>query len=171
MPALVADLERLPGESIRVRRALHGSELHSGSCALYREKSFRNIVMDRDQSSSTILLVDDERRFADSLARRLQIRRYRCKVAYDGESALGLLGETSFLAMVLDLRLPGLHGTEVLARAKDRLPDLPVIILTAHGNDEDEKLCLKRGALAFMQKPLDFDRLMEILSELEAAGA
>ena len=117
-----------------------------------------------------MMLVDDERRFVDSLARRLSIRGYASRVAYDGESALRALDEGGYLAMVLDLRLPDLHGTEVLARALRMTPSLAVIILTAHGNQEDERLCMARGAVAFLNKPLQLDRLLELLTGLEASA-
>jgi CheY-like chemotaxis protein len=68
--------------------------------------------------------------------------------------------------MVLDLRLPDIEGAEVLRLAKDRRPHLPVVILTAHGTDEDERECMGAGAAAFLRKPVKLDDLVRLLQRL-----
>ena len=117
------------------------------------------------EDASVVLIVDDERGFANMLAKRLALRGFTCTVAYDGSSALDLLAETAFSSVVLDLRLPDLTGTEVLVRARARLPSLPVVILTGHGSDEDEKECRRLGAVAFLHKPVELAQLVSVLSE------
>lgn len=114
-----------------------------------------------------ILIVDDEKRYADMLARRLTLRGMRCDVCYDGASALEALGALSALAVILDLRLPDIYGTEVLKRIKDSQPQSTVIILTGHGTENDRRQCMALGASAFMNKPLDIDRLMKIMATIE----
>lgn len=114
-----------------------------------------------------ILIVDDEQRYADMLARRLCLRGLTCAVRYDGATALEAVAETPFPAVILDLRLPDLYGVEVLKQIKARRPETAVIILTGHGTDKDRKQCMSLGAEAFMNKPLDIDRLLVIMAGIK----
>ena len=118
-----------------------------------------------------ILIVDDEKRYADMLARRLTLRGLNCAVRYDGKTALDIVKQEEFLLVILDLRLPDLYGTEVLARIKEHRPQTEVIILTAHGTDKDRERCMAQGAYSFMNKPLDIDRLVSILDRIKALKA
>ena len=65
--------------------------------------------------------------------------------------------------MILDLKMPGIDGIEVLRRVKRTNPHIEVIILTGHGSDEDCKTCMELGAFAYLQKPVDIDLLSETL--------
>jgi len=114
-----------------------------------------------------ILIVDDERRYADMLAKRLGLRGLTCEVRYDGQTAIAAVAEVPFPAVILDLRLPDLYGTEVLREIKDCRPETTVIILTGHGTEKDKKACLALGAHAFMNKPLDIDRLLTIMAAIK----
>jgi DNA-binding NtrC family response regulator len=67
--------------------------------------------------------------------------------------------------MVLDLRMPGIDGIEVLRRAKKSNPDVQVVVLTGHGTDKDEKQAKKLGAVAYMKKPADIDQLVGTLQK------
>ena len=112
-----------------------------------------------------ILLVDDEREFVQTLSERLMIRDMGSAVAYDGESALELIKEDEPEVMILDLRMPGIDGIEVLKRVKQTNPYIEVIILTGHGSDLDRDMCLELGAFAYMQKPVDIDELSEAIKK------
>ncbi|BBO86309.1 hypothetical protein DSCO28_68750 [Desulfosarcina ovata subsp. sediminis] len=114
-----------------------------------------------------LLIVDDEQRYADMLAKRLGLRGLNCRICYDGRSAIDLVGEAAFSVIILDLQLPDLYGTEVLERIKARRPDNVVIILTGHGTEKDKQACMSSGAHAFMNKPLDIDRLLTIMDRLK----
>ncbi len=114
-----------------------------------------------------LLIVDDEQRYADMLAKRLRLRRLTCKVCYDGRTAIDLVGEETFPVVILDLRLPDLYGTEVLTRIKQRRPETAVIVLTGHGTDKDRDQCIARGAHAFMNKPLDIDWLVAMMARIK----
>lgn len=114
-----------------------------------------------------LLIVDDEQRYADMLAKRLGLRSLTCKVCYDGQTALDLVGQESFSVVILDLQLPDLYGTEVLSRIKLSRPKTEVIILTGHGTEKDKQVCLASGAHAFINKPLDIDRLLAIMARLQ----
>jgi DNA-binding NtrC family response regulator len=114
-----------------------------------------------------LLIVDDEQRYADMLAKRLGLRNLTCKVCYDGQAAIAIVDEESFAVVILDLRLPDLYGTEVLTRIKQCRPETAVIILTGHGTEKDREQCMARGAHSFMNKPLDIDRLVTIMTGIK----
>ncbi len=123
-----------------------------------------------EKKHKNVLLVDDERRFVNMLAKRIELRGgYSPQIAYDGRSALELLRMQSFIVMLLDLRLPDIHGVEVLRQAKEKYPSMPVVILTAHGTREDERACMGLGAYAFLHKPVNMLELLRIFAEAEKA--
>jgi DNA-binding NtrC family response regulator len=126
----------------------------------YRTDIYRRIDF---ETPSRVLLVDDEREFAQTLSERLQMRDVGSAVAYDGESALKLVKDDEPDVMILDLKMPGIDGIEVLRRVKRTNPHIEVIILTGHGSDEDCKTCMELGAFAYLQKPVDIDLLSETL--------
>jgi len=113
-----------------------------------------------------LLIVDDERRFADMLAKRLTLRGCICEVCYSGEEALNLLKQKEFSLILLDLHLPDVYGTEVLTKIKEWNGKTPVIILTGHGTENDRLACMERGAHAFIRTPLGISKLMRILAKI-----
>ena len=118
-----------------------------------------------------LLVVDDERRFADMLAKRLNLRGCHCEVCYSGREALNILQRKNFFLVILDLHLPDLYGSEVLREIKKISAETPVIILTAHGTEKDRQECMKIGAFDFMQKPLVIEKLMAILAQIGEMSA
>ena len=67
--------------------------------------------------------------------------------------------------MILDLKMPGIDGMEVLRQVKATQPDIEVIILTGHGNETDRETCMGLGAFAYLQKPVDIDVLSETMKQ------
>ncbi len=114
---------------------------------------------------SKVLLVDDEREFVQTLSERLILRDMGSAVAHDGQSALELLEEDDPEVLVLDLKMPGLDGIEVLRRVKKSKPNVEVIVLTGHGSETDRDTCMKLGAFAYMHKPVDIEVLSAKLEE------
>ena len=114
---------------------------------------------------SKVLLVDDEKEFVQTLSERLQMRDMGSTVVYDGEQALSFVEEEEPDVMVLDLKMPGIDGIEVLRRIKQKHRNIEVIVLTGHGSKKDEETCLKLGAFAYLQKPVDIDKLSETMRE------
>ena len=106
-----------------------------------------------------ILLVDDEKQFVDTLAERLAMRGFSARVAYDGPQALKAVEEPTDV-IVLDLRMPGMDGFEVLRSVKKSNPQVQVIILTGHGGDAEEQSAYRMGAYNFLKKPMDIDELL-----------
>ena len=118
-----------------------------------------------------LLIVDDEQRFADMLARRLNLRGCNCEVCYSGREALKILKEKKIHLILLDLHLPDIYGTEVLTRIRKYDERTPVIIVTGHGTEKDRRECMQQGANAFMHKPVGIDELMTILAEIGEKSA
>lgn len=118
-----------------------------------------------------LLIVDDEERFANMLAKRLNLRGCVCEVCFRGQEALNIVKQKKFSLILLDLHLPDIYGSEVLSRIKEIDDTTPVIIVTGHGTEKDRRQCIQQGAYAFMHKPLGIEELMAILakiSEMEA---
>jgi CheY-like chemotaxis protein/cytidylate kinase len=112
-----------------------------------------------------ILLVDDEREFVHTLSERLQTRQLESEVVYDGEQALAVLESEPPEVMVLDLKMPGIDGIEVLRRVKQSHPQVEVIILTGHGSDREERLAYELGAFAYLKKPVNIDLLAQTMRD------
>lgn len=107
-----------------------------------------------------VLLVDDEKEFVESLSERLELRNLSPKIAYNGEQALETLKEGPPDVMVLDLRMPGIDGIDVLRKVRKDHPDVAVVILSGHGTDKDKKEAMRLGASAYLKKPIDVDQLV-----------
>ena len=117
---------------------------------------------------SRVLLVDDEREFVQTLSERLQLRDMGSAVAYDGQSALRMVEEDDPEVMIIDLKMPGIDGMQVLKKVKATRPEIEVIVLTGHGNEKDRQQCMALGAFAYMQKPVDINELSEALNKAHA---
>jgi len=128
----------------------------------YRPDIYRDVEF---EEPSRVLLVDDEREFVQTLSERLEMRDVGSAVAYDGESALRMVEDEEPDVIILDLRMPGIDGIEVLRRVKKTRPHIEVIILTGHGSEEDRTTCMELGAFAYLQKPVDIDVLSETLKQ------
>ncbi|MDZ7665356.1 MAG: response regulator [Desulfotignum sp.] len=119
-----------------------------------------------------ILIIDDETKFADMLGRRLSLRGVTCHACYDGQSGLDWIRSNPGAAtlILLDLKLPDIYGTQVLAHIKEIDPALPVFIITGHGTREDETACLAMGASKFFLKPVNIDQLTTLLNHARGEG-
>ena len=114
---------------------------------------------------ANILLVDDEERFVEILAQRLQARGLNVDVATTGEKAIALTKVKDFDAVLLDLSMPGMDGIEVLKEMKKTNPVLQIIILTGQGSIQATVEVMKEGAMDFMEKPVDINKLLEKITE------
>lgn len=115
-----------------------------------------------------ILLVDDEVEFVQTLSERLQSRQIKSSVVYNGEEALSFVEKDEPEVMVLDLKMPGIDGIEVLRRTKKDHPNTEIIILTGHGSEREKQLALELGAFAYLEKPVDIDVLAETMKKAYA---
>ena len=114
-----------------------------------------------------LLLVDDEEDFILALAERLHLRNYDTKGATSGEAALSEIEKERPDIVVLDLKMPGMGGMEVLREIKTRDPSIDVIMLTGSVDSEIGEIALKAGATYHIVKPMDIEDLMEKLQDIE----
>lgn len=107
-----------------------------------------------------VLLVDDEEAFVDTLANRLKMRDLKVETVYNGEQALSAVEDKEPDVMILDLKMPGLHGMDVLRKIRKAYPKIQVIVLTGHGTEKDEEEAKRLGGFDFLKKPADIETLL-----------
>jgi len=108
-----------------------------------------------------ILLVDDEKEFVETLSERIRMREHDSEVALNGEQALKKIEDDIPDVVVLDLKMPGMDGMEVLRKIRKAYPKVQVIMLTGHGSEKDEEEARKLGAFEYLEKPVEIDTLMK----------
>ena len=116
----------------------------------------------------SVLLVDDEVAFVETLVKRLKKRNLRVDFAHSGQAALDKLaasGPTKFDVVVLDVKMPQMDGLETLARIKEKHPLIEVIMLTGHATVESAIEGMKQGAYDYLMKPCEVDVLLTKLNE------
>ena len=126
---------------------------------------------------ASILIVDDEPDVADLFRQhfRREARQgtYVMHFAASGAEALDRLSgeiQPALVAVLSDINMPGMDGLQLLAEIKQRFPDLPVMMVTAYGDDERRRLAAEYGAAEFITKPVDFDFLKKQLRQLPTAA-
>lgn len=110
-----------------------------------------------------VLLVDDEKDFVDTLSKRLSARDYPVAVAYSGPEALERVARGAPEVMILDLRMPGMDGLEVLQAVQKSGCETAVIMLTGHGGVDEERAARSLGAFDYLQKPAELDQLVDAM--------
>ena len=118
--------------------------------------------------SEKILLVDDEKDFLDVMSERIEARGMDVTTADSAEKALKSVESGGFDAIILDLKMPGMDGLQTLKAIKQKNPDLQVILLTGHATVEKGIEAMKLGAMDFLEKPADLDKLTEIIHKAQA---
>ncbi|HYR02342.1 MAG TPA: response regulator, partial [Syntrophobacteria bacterium] len=110
----------------------------------------------------SVLIVDDEKEFADSLAERLSLRGFMARTAYSGGEGLAALAERSADVVLLDLSMPGMDGLEALKQIRSHQgEETEVIVLTGQASVSSAIEGMKRGAFDYLEKPVDMRRLVE----------
>lgn len=111
--------------------------------------------------SLRVLLVDDEESYLRTAAKVFRRSGFDVESCSAGRDVVGLLEERMCQVVVLDLKMPGMTGQEVLGAIKGRFPDVQVIILTGHASSDDAAVCLTGGAFDFLIKPVEMGLLMD----------
>ncbi len=107
-----------------------------------------------------ILIVDDEEVIRETLKDILKNENYDLEEAKEGQEALNLIKNNKFDCVLLDIKMPKMDGIEVLEKALEINPDVPIIMITGHGNEETAFEAAKKGAYDFINKPPDLNRLL-----------
>lgn len=108
-----------------------------------------------------LLLIDDEEGFVNVMAKRMEKRGFIVTKALSGSLALQLLRKTDCNLVVLDLKIEDMDGIEILKILKKMAPEIPVIMLSGHGSEEEAKKGIDLGAFDYVTKPCDFDDLIK----------
>ena len=108
-----------------------------------------------------ILVIDDEKNIRLMLTQALADEETQIDTAVNGEEALEKFGEATYDLVLLDLRMPGIDGMEVLREMNKRNAKLPIILLTAHGTVENAVEAMRSGAVNYLQKPFSPRELRE----------
>lgn len=116
--------------------------------------------------SDRVLVVDDEKNVRLTLGQALEDLGLTVETAADGAEALSRLDEEDYDLMLLDLRMPGLDGLETLERARRQAPELPVVIVTAHGTVKNAVQAMRRGAVDVLLKPISLDALRDLVDRV-----
>lgn len=113
--------------------------------------------------AKTILIADDEKGIRESLRRLLEFEKYRVVPAEDGPSTLRILEKEVIDLVLLDIKMPGMDGLEVLSKVHKDQPDLPVVIISGHGTIQTAVEATRLGAFDFIEKPIDADRILLVI--------
>ena len=116
-----------------------------------------------------ILVVDDDPSQRQLLAGFLRQQGFAVAEAPSGSEALAILGGRPVALMISDVRMPGMSGLELMRHARERLPTLPVLMVTAFADIRDAVGVMRDGALNYLEKPVDLDELRSMVGE--AIGA
>lgn len=107
-----------------------------------------------------VLIIDDERSIRTALRDILEIENFSVDDAEDGKAGLEMLNKKKYDLVLCDIKMPRMDGIEVLEKILEREDDIPVIMISGHGNIETAVDALKKGAYDFIEKPLDLNRIL-----------
>ena len=107
-----------------------------------------------------ILVIDDERSIRNTLKDVLEYEKYEIDLAEDGTSGIELFGQQQYDAVLCDIKMAKMDGIEVLQKLQEVSSDVPVIMISGHGNIDTAVDSIKKGAFDFLEKPLDLNRLL-----------
>ncbi|MHA7112053.1 sigma-54-dependent transcriptional regulator [Sunxiuqinia elliptica] len=109
---------------------------------------------------SKILVIDDERSIRNTLKDILEYEKYQVDLAEDGQQGIELIRKNEYDTVLCDIKMPGMDGIEVLQKIQILVPDVPVIMISGHGNIDTAVESIKKGAFDYIEKPLDLNRLL-----------
>ena len=119
-----------------------------------------------------VLVVDDNEEFCQNVKDILvELKDYAVATAYDGFKALELVKQNHFDLVLMDVKMPVMDGVETFKKIKEIAPKTPVIMVTAYAIEDLIREALQEGAFGFLRKPLDFDRLFELMGKAIPDGA
>jgi two-component system OmpR family response regulator len=121
-------------------------------------------------SGIRVLLVDDEEELVATIQERLEMRGIVAEAVTTGHEALERIQQSAFDVVVVDLKMPGLAGTDVVDVVRKRAPKTQVLVITGHGSRQDELEELSNRGYRILLKPFRLNRLIEMIREAAASG-
>lgn len=118
-------------------------------------------------TATRLLLVDDEEAFVTPLARILTLRGLQTTVAFSGEQALALFTPGAFDVALVDVKMPGISGVELLSELKKRDPDLEVLVLTGHASVDIAADIMCRGGCDYLLKPCPTEDILAKIAQAQ----
>jgi len=109
---------------------------------------------------ATILVIDDEKSIRNTLQEVLEYEKHKVDLAVNGTEALELFSNNNYDIVLCDIKMPGMDGMEVLEKLHEKTHDVPIIMISGHGNIDTAVEAIKKGAYDFIEKPLDLNRLL-----------
>ena len=110
-----------------------------------------------------VLIVDDEDQFVEAVTERLRLRGLEADGATGGQEAMERLQESSYDVVLLDVKMPGLGGFEIIRKVKEEWPGMQVVLLTGHASTQDAEEGKRLGAFEYVMKPVNIDDLTGII--------
>ena len=117
------------------------------------------------ESKIRLLVVDDEVRFLKTLTQRLSLRDFDVTPVTSGQEAIERARAQEYDLALVDLKMPGMSGEELLEKLKEQHPFVEVVILTGHASIDSAVQCTHAGSYSYLQKPCETDELLEVLKE------
>ena len=118
-----------------------------------------------NENNIKLLMVDDEVKFLESISKRLVLKSFDVTTAVNGKEAIESAEKGFFDVAVVDFQMPGMDGAQVLRTLKEKHKYLEIIMLTGHATVDSAVECTKLGAFKYLEKPYDFENLVEVIQE------
>ena len=118
-----------------------------------------------NENKIKLLIVDDEVKFLESISKRLVLKDFDVTTAVNGKEAIESAEKGFFDVAVVDFQMPGMDGAQVLRTLKQKHKYLEIIMLTGHATVDSAVECTKLGAFKYLEKPYDFENLVETIQE------
>ena len=118
-----------------------------------------------NENQIKLLMVDDEVKFLESISKRLVLKSFDVTTAVNGKEAIESAEKGFFDVAVVDFQMPGMDGAQVLRTLKEKHKYLEIIMLTGHATVDSAVECTKLGAFKYLEKPYDFENLVETIQE------
>ncbi len=119
------------------------------------------------QQTIKVLIADDEKNMRTTLASILKREGYQISTAATGEEAVDLCSKEGFDVILMDVRMPGIDGVEAFRQIRKHREGVRVIMMSAYSVDEMKEAALEEGAIAFLSKPLDVEKVIKLVGEVK----
>ncbi|HEY6225845.1 MAG TPA: response regulator, partial [Verrucomicrobiae bacterium] len=159
LQSLVATGSTQIGFSLAHTGVLSGSGQSDERNLMFTQSRFNGTVLEGG-STMRLLIVEDEKKLADSVALGLRAERFAVDVAYDGREGRSMAGQHQYDLLIVDLMLPGMGGTDLLRSVRETDSNVPILILTALSGTAEKVKNFDAGADDYLTKPFAFAELL-----------